>query len=54
MLSQAMKDAKPTNVQLGNPSCNHAPCGTIAHAHHLKMPLAEASGLVWAHATSNS
>ena len=31
-----------TNVRLGNPSCDHTPCGTIAHAHHLKMPLAEA------------
>ena len=35
---QAMKDAKPTNVRLANPSCDHTPCGTIAHAHHLKMP----------------
>ena len=43
MLAQAMKNAKPTNVRLGNPSCDHTPCGTIAHAHHLKMPLAEAS-----------
>ena len=42
MLAQAMKNAKPTNVRLGNPSCDHTPCGTIAHAHHLKMPLAEA------------
>ena len=31
-----------TAVRLGNPSCDHTPCGTIAHAHHLKMPLAEA------------
>ena len=38
MLAQTMKDAKPTNVRLGNPSCNRTPCGTIAHAHHLKMP----------------
>ena len=42
MLAQAMKNAKPTNVRLGNPSCDQTPCGTIAHAHHLKMPLAEA------------
>ena len=37
MLAQAMKDAKPTNVRLGNPSCDHTSYGTIAHAHHLKM-----------------
>ena len=42
MLAQAMKNAKPTNVRLGNPSCDHTPCGTIAYAHHLKRPLAEA------------
>ena len=42
MLAQAMKNAKPTNVRLGNPSSDHTPCGTIAHAHHLKMPLAVA------------
>ena len=38
MLAQAMKDAKPTNVRLGNPSCDHTSCGAIAHARHLKMP----------------
>ena len=25
MLAQAMKDAKPTTVRLGNPSCDHTP-----------------------------
>ena len=32
-----MKNAKPTNVRLGNPSWDQTPCGTIAHAHHLKI-----------------
>jgi hypothetical protein len=39
MFSQAMKHEKTTNVWLGNPSCDHTPCGTTANAHHLKMPL---------------
>ena len=26
MLAQAMKNAKPTNVRLGNPSCDYTPC----------------------------
>ena len=58
MFSQAMKHDKPTNVRLINPSCDHTPCGTTAHAHHLKMPLKmpllEVEGLVWAEATSSS
>ena len=36
MFSQAMRHYKPTNVRLGNPSCDHTPCGTTAHAHHLE------------------
>ena len=41
MVLQAMRHEKPKNIQLGNPSCNHTPCGTTAHAHHLKTPLPE-------------
>ena len=38
MFLQAMSHEKPTNTQLGNPFYDHTPCGTTAHAHHLKMP----------------
>ena len=39
MFLRAIRHEKPTNVALGNPSCDYTPCGTIAHTHHLKMPL---------------